>query len=158
MIDGTPERAPLALEGDVLDILVQARRDCRAATRFFRTLLQEQARQPGRSVMPSVAQRTDRYEHNRAEVSHQPTRQRARQMRRVNSPGAGTTILVRAWTRAESLPGRATSPAVGAPPLAPKAGVRRMRCGDVCLLNDEGYRAIERSSRPPLINLTVPNY
>ena len=31
-----------------------------------------------------------------------------------------------------------------------------MGCGDVCLLNDEGYRAIKRSSRPPLINLTVP--
>ena len=31
-----------------------------------------------------------------------------------------------------------------------------MGCGDVCLLNDEGYRAIEGSSRPPLINLTVP--
>ena len=31
-----------------------------------------------------------------------------------------------------------------------------MGCGDGCLLNDEGYRAIEGSSRPPLINLTVP--
>ena len=31
-----------------------------------------------------------------------------------------------------------------------------MGCGDVCLLNDEGSRAIEGSSRPPLINLTVP--
>ena len=59
-------------------------------------------------------------------------------------------------TRAESLPGRATSPSVGAPPPASDAGVRRMGCGDVCLLNDEGYRAIEGSSRPPLINLTVP--
>ena len=26
----------------------------------------------------------------------------------------------------------------------------------MCLLNDEGYRPIEGSSRPPLINLTVP--
>ena len=59
-------------------------------------------------------------------------------------------------TRAESLPGRATSTSVGAPALASDAGVRRMGCGDVCLLNDEGYRAIEGSSRPPLINLTVP--
>ena len=32
-----------------------------------------------------------------------------------------------------------------------------MGCGDGCLLNDEGYRAIEGSSRPPLINLTVPS-
>ena len=30
-----------------------------------------------------------------------------------------------------------------------------MGCGDVCLLNDEGYRVIKGSSRPPLINLTV---
>ena len=44
------------------------------------------------------------------------------------------------------------------PPLASDAGVRRMGCGDGCLLNDEGYRAIEGSSRPPLINLTVPQH
>ena len=31
-----------------------------------------------------------------------------------------------------------------------------MGYGNVCLLNDERYRAIEGSSRPPLINLTVP--
>ena len=31
-----------------------------------------------------------------------------------------------------------------------------MGWGDGCLLNDEGYRALEGSSRPPLINLTVP--
>ena len=28
-----------------------------------------------------------------------------------------------------------------------------MGCGDGCLLNDEGYRAIEGSSRPPLYQL-----
>ena len=37
-----------------------------------------------RAVMPSVAHRTDRYENNRAEVSHQPTRQRERQIRRCD--------------------------------------------------------------------------
>ena len=37
--------------------------------------------------MPSVAHRTDRYENNRADVSHQPTRQRERHMRRGTSPG-----------------------------------------------------------------------
>ena len=82
-------------DGDVIDMLVQSRRDCRAATRFFRKLLKGQERQPGwlvtdklssyraahRAVMPSVAHRTNRYGNNRAEVSHQPTRQRERQMR-----------------------------------------------------------------------------
>ena len=35
-------------DGDVIDILVQSRRDCRAATRFFRKLLKGQERQPRR--------------------------------------------------------------------------------------------------------------
>ena len=88
-------------DGDVIDILVQSRRDCRAATRLFRKLLKGQERTPGRvvtdklssdraaprAVMPAVAHRTDRDENNRAEVSHQPTRQRERHMRRVTSPG-----------------------------------------------------------------------
>ena len=51
-------------------------------------------------------------------------------------------------TRAESLPGRVTSTSVGAPPLASDASVRRMGCGDVCLLNDKGYRTIEGSRTP----------
>ena len=94
-------------DGDVLDILVQSHRDCRAAARFFRKLLKGQARQPvrlvtdklrsyraaHRAVMPSVAHRTDRYENNRAEVSHQPTRQRERQMRRFKSAAHAQRFL-----------------------------------------------------------------
>ena len=38
-----------------------------------------------RTVMPSVVHCTDRYANNRAEVSHQPIRQRERQMRRFKS-------------------------------------------------------------------------
>ena len=38
-----------------------------------------------RAVMPSVLHCTDQYANNRAEVSHQPTRQRERQMRRFKS-------------------------------------------------------------------------
>ena len=40
-----------------------------------------------RTAMPSVVHSTRQYENNRAEVSHQPTRQRERQMRRFNSAG-----------------------------------------------------------------------
>ena len=82
-------------DGDVIDILVQPRRDRRAAERFFRKLLKGQGREPRRlitdklgsysaahrTVMPSVVHSTARYLNNRAEVSHQPTRQRERQMR-----------------------------------------------------------------------------
>ena len=81
-------------DGDVLDILVQSRRNRRAAGRFFRKLLKKQGRLPRRlitdklrsypaahrSVMPSVVHCTDQYANNRAEVSHQPTRQRERQI------------------------------------------------------------------------------
>jgi len=86
-------------DGDVLDILVQSRRNKRAAQRFFRKLLKRQGREPRRlitdklrsysaahrTVMPSVVHSTRQYENNRAEVSHQPTRQRERQMRRFKS-------------------------------------------------------------------------
>ena len=87
--------------GDVIDILVQPRRDRRAAKRFFRKLLKGQGGEPRRlvtdklrsygaahrAVMPSVLHDTSRYANNRAEVSHQPTRQRERQMRRFKSAG-----------------------------------------------------------------------
>ena len=88
-------------DGDVIDILVQPRRDRRAAKRFFCKLLEGQGRPPWRlvtdklrsysaahrEVMPSVVHCTDQYQNNRAEVSHEPTRQRERQMRRFKSPG-----------------------------------------------------------------------
>ena len=86
-------------DGDVLDILVQSRRNRRAAARFFRTLLKRQGCVPRRLItdklrsyrsacrvaMPSVVHCTDQYANNRAEASHQPTRQRERQMRRFKS-------------------------------------------------------------------------
>ena len=86
-------------DGDVMDILVQSRRDRHAAARFFRKLLKGQSCGPRRlitdklgsyaaahrTVMPSVVHCTRQYENNRAEVSHQPTRQRERQMRRFKS-------------------------------------------------------------------------
>ena len=86
-------------DGDVLDILVQSGRNRRAAKRFFRKLLKRQGREPRRlitdklrsysaahrTVMPAVVHSPRQYENNRAEVSHQPTRQREQQMRRFKS-------------------------------------------------------------------------
>jgi putative transposase len=94
-------------EGAVLDILVQPRRDARAARRFFRKLLRGQGSEPARLVtdklgsygaarrvvMPSVMHNTRQYANNRAEVSHQPTRQRERQMRRFKSPRQAQRFL-----------------------------------------------------------------
>jgi putative transposase len=93
--------------GDVIDVLVQRYRNARAAKRFFRKLLKGQGGAPWklvtdklksysaarRSVMPSVAHDTRRYANNRAEVSHQPTRQRERQMRGFKSPGQAQRFL-----------------------------------------------------------------
>jgi putative transposase len=86
-------------DGDVIDILVQSRRNRQAAVRFFRKLLKSQGRIPRRlitdklrsypaacrTVMPSIIHCTAQYANNRAEVSHQPTRQRERQMRGFKS-------------------------------------------------------------------------
>ena len=86
--------------GAVIDILVQPKRDRLAAIRFFRKLLRTCGRPPRvmitdklrsygaakRVVMPSVAHRQHRYLNNRAENSHQPTRQRERRMKRFKHP------------------------------------------------------------------------
>jgi len=82
-------------DGDVIHILVQSRHNRLTALQFFRKLLKSQGREPHRLVtyqlgsyksahratMPSVVHITRQYENNRAEVSHQPTRQGERQMR-----------------------------------------------------------------------------
>ncbi len=94
-------------DGDVIDILVQRRRSASAAKRFFRKLLKGQGSEPRwlitdklrsygaahRSVMPSVEHLTARYANNRAEVSHQPTRQRERQMRKFTSAAQAQRFL-----------------------------------------------------------------
>jgi putative transposase len=94
-------------DGDVIDILVQPRRDQRAAERFFRRLLRGQGKRPFRiitdklrsysaalrPILGEVAHNTERYANNLAEVSHQPTRQRERQMRRFKSSGQAQRFL-----------------------------------------------------------------
>jgi putative transposase len=46
-----------------------------------------------REIMPSVEHRQHRYLNNRAENSHQPTRQRERRMGRFKSPGHAQRFL-----------------------------------------------------------------
>jgi putative transposase len=94
-------------DGDLIDLLVQARRDARAARRFMRRLVKSQRQDPCRlvtdklgsyrvahqDIMPSVTHDTAPYANNRPEVSHQPTRQRERQMRGSRSPDAAQRFL-----------------------------------------------------------------
>ena len=85
--------------GTVLDILVQSRRNALAAKKFFRKLLKGLQYVPRiivtdglgsyqvahREIMPSVTHRRSKYLNNRAENSHQPTRERERAMKRFKS-------------------------------------------------------------------------
>ena len=94
-------------DGEVIDILLQPRRDRHAAARFFRKLLKRSGRVPHRLVtdrlgsyraahgviMPSVAHDTTRYANSRAEVSHQPTRRHERHMRRFKSVAQAQRFL-----------------------------------------------------------------
>jgi putative transposase len=94
-------------DGDVIDILVQRHRNARAAKRFFRKLLRGQECKPcrivtdklrsyavaRRAIIPSVDHDTRQYANNRAEVSHQPSRQRERLMRRFKSAGQAQRFL-----------------------------------------------------------------
>jgi len=92
-------RDPVDPDGDELDILVQKRRDKKAAKKFFKRLLKGQEAKPlkivtdklrsysaaKREMMPSVDHSIQQYENNRCELSHQPTRQQERQMKRSKS-------------------------------------------------------------------------
>jgi putative transposase len=94
-------------DGHVLDILVQRRRDKRAAKTFFRKLLKGCQSAPRviitdklksygaakRELLPGVEYRQHRYLNNRAENSHQPTRQRERRLQGFKSPGHAQRFL-----------------------------------------------------------------
>ena len=93
-------------DGDVLDILVQSHRDKKAAKKFFRKLLKTLRYVPRvlitdklrsysaakAEVMPSVEHLQQKYQNNRAENSHQPTRLRER-LRRFKSAGHAQRFL-----------------------------------------------------------------
>ena len=94
-------------DGDLIEILVQQRKDTRAAKRFFQKALRSQFSVPieittdklrsyaaaKREVMPSVPHCQDQYANNRAEVSHEPTREQERQMRGFRSDGHAQRFL-----------------------------------------------------------------
>ena len=86
-------------DGEVVDVFLQARRDGRTATRFFKRLLKAHGGEPRkivtdklrsygvahRDLIPDTIHDTSKYANNRAELSHQPTRVRERGMRRFKS-------------------------------------------------------------------------
>lgn len=94
-------------DGSVLDILVQPRRDKKAAARFFKKLLRQMKYEPRvvvtdklasymapcHELLPDAEHRRDKGLNNRGENSHQPTRERERQMRKFKSPNHAQQFL-----------------------------------------------------------------
>ena len=87
------------LDGEVVDVYLQARRDGAAAKRFFKRLMRSHCSEPRkivtdklrsygvahRALIPKSIHVTDQYANNRAEQSHEPTRVRERGMRKFKS-------------------------------------------------------------------------
>ena len=100
-IDGKQQYLWRAVDqnGEVVDVFLQACLDGAAATRFFKRLLKNHQRESRkivtdklrsygvahRELMPETIHYTTQYANNRAELSHQPTRDRERGMRRFKS-------------------------------------------------------------------------
>ncbi|MFF6808115.1 IS6 family transposase [Streptomyces sp. NPDC012616] len=94
-------------DGNALGILVQNRRDKTAARRFLRRLMKKTGAVPRvivtdklrsygaaqRKVMLCVEHRQSKYLNNRAENSHQPSRQRERAMKGFRSVGGAQRFL-----------------------------------------------------------------
>src|SRR6516162_671986 len=94
-------------EGEVLDMLVQSRRDSRAALRLMRKLLKKQGFAPKLLVTDKLRSYASAFrrlglscphqqglrQNNRAENSHQPVRQRERKMQRFKSARSAQRFL-----------------------------------------------------------------
>ena len=94
-------------EGEVLDILVQSRRNKKAALKLMRKLLKKQGSVPDAFVadklpsygaaLPDIGlskrHETGGRKNNRAENSHLPVRQRERRMQGFKSPGSAQRFL-----------------------------------------------------------------
>ena len=138
-------------DGVVLDILVQERRDGKAAKRFFKRLLKglqyvprviitDKLRSYGvaqRRLLPNVEHRQSRYLNNRAENSHRPTRRRERQMQRFKSLGQAQRFLSAHAFYPRPLPSTSTPHCSHSLPCRPLGGIQRLEAGDVrpvCLM------------------------
>src|SRR5258707_7522071 len=104
--------------GIVLDVLVQSRRNAKAAKRLLRKLLKRQGQAPRvmitdklasypaakKDLIPGVEHRRHKGLNNRAENSHQPTRRRERQMQTVQIARTGAAVPLGARPDQQPLP------------------------------------------------------
>ena len=94
-------------EGEVLDVLVQSKRNKHAALKLMRKLLRKYSFVPSRMITDELKSyaaaaralgiekrhERGRWKNNRAENSHLPTRRRERKMQRFKSPGSAQKFL-----------------------------------------------------------------
>ena len=94
-------------EGEVLDFLIQSKRDAKAAVKLMRKLLKRQGFAPSTIVTDKLRSYRAAFRrlgltadhdqglraNNRAENSHQPVRRRERKMQRFKSPGSTQRFL-----------------------------------------------------------------
>ena len=127
-------------DGFDLDVLVQRRRDKKAAKRLFRKLLKKQGRAPRvlvtdklksyaaakREIMPGVEHRQHKGLNNRAENSHQPTRRRERIMKRFKSPRHVQRFLSIHDQVANAFPPPPRPRHCRKPPVRPHPGLRHL--------------------------------
>jgi len=102
-----PGRGTVDAEGEVLDVLVQAKRDKHAALKLMRKLLKKYGfvpdllitddlrsyRAASRDLGIAKRHQRGRWRNNRAENSHQPTRRRERKMQGFKSRGSAQRFL-----------------------------------------------------------------
>lgn len=94
-------------EGEVLDVLLQSKRDKAAAIKLLRRLIKRQGMAPAvvvsdkwrptaaaiRETVPSAEHIRGKRLNNRAENSHQPTRRRERKLQRFKTPTSAQKFL-----------------------------------------------------------------
>jgi putative transposase len=94
-------------EGEILDVLVQSKRDKHAAVKLMRKLLKKYGFVPDRLITDDLGSyaatardlgiekhhERGRWKNNRAENSHQPTRRRERKMQGFKSQGSAQRFL-----------------------------------------------------------------
>lgn len=94
-------------EGEVLDFLVQRKRDAKVAAKLMKKLLKRQGFAPSRIVIDKLRSYRSAFRsiglravhdqglraNNRAENSHQPVRRRERKLQRFKSPGSAQRFL-----------------------------------------------------------------
>jgi len=155
-------------DGDVIDILVQPRRDRRAAERFFRKLLKGQGRAPRRLITDKL--RSYSAAHGLVILcrsQHEAVREQSSgSLSSTNPPTRATdagvqihrsraTILVGTRHRSESL-SRGPPPATGcSPPCVENPLLPCVERSDVRVLKSRSPTS-KGSSRTILVNLTVP--